>query len=340
LVSADSPGLYRVIATGTGDGAVRDAYVSLRSSSQTSSVLTYVADTPGTARAAANDVILAALQKRDTSSTVASGITAAVCNSDLCFSGTGNVPVTSAPLATKFFCCVEPTTSWGPDAVAVAPHYAVTAAHWNPPKAHTASFRTPDGKSSNIHGKEGFALAQWARENGYSESEIREASLGDIWVWNLYLVTGSNTTTTSIPDGCIPYFLDRSAWEYYYDGDLSGVACYAVTQNRYLSWSAFTREDGAGWAEFGGTYKQGNDALVMRSDLHALLSPAKCARIYGGDSGRPVMIVHDDKPVLISTFHTAYGGPSYIKACDILDACIKKLSNNKESLKRISAPTE
>lgn len=338
-VASDTPGTYRVVASGA-DGRARDAYVSLRAQNKTfSQQTTYVADTAGTARAAANDAILTALQKRDTSSTVASGITSAVCTTDLCFSDYGNNPVASAPLDPGFYCCVEPTSSWGPDAVAVAPHFAVTAAHWNPPQAHSASFRTPDGKAAYIRGTEGFALAQWARENGYSESEIREASLGDIWVWELRWTVDNVNIGTSIPDGCIPYVLDRSGWDYYYGSSLYGIACYAVTQNRYLSWSAFTRDDGAGWAEFGGTYRDVNDnEMVMRSDLRALLSPAKCARIYGGDSGRPIMMIHDGKPVLISTFHTARSGPSYVLACDILDACIKQRSSGRESLKRISAP--
>lgn len=338
-VVSETPGTYRVVAAGA-DGRSRDAYVSLRAQNKTfSQQTTYMADTAGTARAAANDAILAALQKRDTSSTIASGITSAVCTTDLCFSDYGNNPVASAPLDSGFYCCVEPTSSWGPDAVAVAPHFAVTAAHWNPPQAHSASFRTPDGKAAYIRGTEGFALAQWARENGYSESEIREASLGDIWVWELRWTVDNVNIGTSIPDGCIPYVLDRSGWDYYYGSNLYGIACYAVTQNRFLSWSAFTRDDGAGWAEFGGTYRDVNDnEMVMRSDLRALLSPAKCARIYGGDSGRPIMMIHDGKPVLISTFHTARGGPSYVKACDILDACIKQRSSGRESLKRISAP--
>lgn len=338
-VSSETPGTYRVIASGA-DGRSRDAYVSMRAQNKTFlQQTTYMADTAGTARAAANDAILTALQKRDTSSTVASGITSAVCTTDLCFSDYGNNPVASAPLDSGFYCCVEPTSSWGPDAVAVAPHFAVTAAHWNPPQAHSASFRTPDGKAAYIRGTEGFALAQWARENGFSESEIREASLGDIWVWELRWTVDNVNIGTSIPDGCIPYVLDRSGWDYYYGSNLYGIACYAVTQNRYLSWSAFTRDDGAGWAEFGGTYRDVNDnEMVMRSDLRALLSPAKCARIYGGDSGRPIMMIHDGKPVLVSTFHTARSGPSYVLACDILDACIKQRSSGRESLKRISAP--
>ena len=323
LVSAETEGLYRLSATDR-SGRVRSAYLSLRAP-ETSTKLEeiYLADVPGTARAAANDALFAALQQRDTSVTVQSGITAAVATGDLCFDASG-APLASAPLAPKFFCCVDPSRTWGPDAVAVAPHFAVTAAHWSPAQAKTATFRTPDGASVTVSGAWGISLVEWAQQRGYAAAEIRDANLGDIWVWQF--------DTGTIPDACIPYVLDRSGWEHYYHGDLSGIACYAITQNGYLSFGQLLRPDA-------GAYSIGLfSPRYTRTDLLAALSPPACARIYGGDSGRPVMMIHEGEPVLLSTFRSAGSGPALLKACDILDDLIKTRSGGTESLKRISAP--
>lgn len=323
LVTAEAEGLYRVSATDD-SGRMRTAYLSIRAKEKSTKVENaYLADVPGTARAAANDAMLAALQTRDTSTTVQSGITAAVATGDQCFDASG-APLASAPLAPKFFCCVEPSRSWGPDAVAVAPHFAVTAAHWKPPQAKTATFRTPEGASVTVSGSWGISLVEWAQQRGYAAAEIRDANLGDIWVWQF--------DTGTIPEACIPYVLDRSGWEHYYHGDLSGIACYAITQNGYLSFGQLLRPDA-------GAYSIGLfSPRYTRADLLAALSPPACARIYGGDSGRPVMMIHEGEPVLLSTFRTAGSGPSMIKACDILDDLIKTRSGGTESLKRISAP--
>ena len=323
LVTAEAEGLYRVSATDD-SGRMRTAYLSIRAKEKSTTVEeAYLADVPGTARATANDAMLAALQTRDTSTTVQSGITAAVATGDLCFDASG-APLSTAPLAPRFFCQVEPSRAWGPDAVAVAPHFAVTAAHWNPAQAKTATFRTPEGASVTVSGTYGISLVEWARQRGYSESEIRDADLADIWVWQF-----DNGT---IPETCIPAVLDRSAWEHYYRSDLTGVACYAVTQNGYLSFGQLLHPDG-------GVYSIGSFTPERtRADLLATLSPPACALIYGGDSGRPVMMIHEGEPVLLSTFWTAGSGPSMVKACNILDDLIKTRSGGTESLKRISAP--
>lgn len=323
LVTAEAEGLYRVSATDD-TGRMRTAYLSIRAKEKSTTVeQAYLADVPGTARATANDAMLAALQTRDTSTTVQSGITAAVATGDLCFDASG-APLSMAPLAPRFFCGVEPSRAWGPDAVAVAPHFAVTAAHWNPAQVKTATFRTPEGASVTVSGTYGISLVEWARQRGYSESEIRDADLADIWVWQF-----DNGT---IPETCIPAVLDRSAWEHYYRSDLTGVACYAVTQNGYLSFGELLHPDG-------GAYSIGSFTPERtRADLLATLSPPACALIYGGDSGRPVMMIHEGEPVLLSTFWTAGSGPSMIKACNILDDLIKTRSGGTESLKRISAP--
>ncbi|MBR5590937.1 MAG: hypothetical protein IKW38_00185 [Kiritimatiellae bacterium] len=323
LVTAEAEGLYRVSATDD-TGRMRTAYLSIRAKEKSTKVeQAYLADVPGTARANANDAMLAALQTRDTSTTVQSGITAAVATGDLCFDASG-APLSTAPLAPRFFCGVEPSRAWGPDAVAVAPHFAVTAAHWNPAQAKTATFRTPEGASVTVSGTYGISLVEWARQRGYSESEIRDADLADIWVWQF-----DNGT---IPEACIPAVMDRSAWEHYYRSDLTGIACYAVTQNGYLSFGQLIHPDG-------GAYSIGSFTPERtRADLLATLSPPACALIYGGDSGRPVMMIHEGEPVLLSTFWTAGSGPSMIKACNILDDLIKTRSGGTESLKRISAP--
>ena len=323
LVTAEAEGLYRVSATDD-TGRMRTAYLSIRAKEKSTTIeQAYLADVPGTARANANDAMLAALQTRDTSTTVQSGITAAVATGDFCFDASG-APLSTAPLAPRFFCGVEPSRAWGPDAVAVAPHFAVTAAHWSPAQAKTATFRTPEGASVTVSGTYGISLVEWARQRGYSESEIRDADLADIWVWQF-----DNGT---IPETCIPAVMDRSAWEHYYRSDLTGIACYAVTQNGYLSFGVLLHPDG-------GAYSIGSFTPERtRADLLATLSPPACALIYGGDSGRPVMMIHAGEPVLLSTFWTAGSGPSMIKACNILDDLIKTRSGGTESLKRISAP--
>lgn len=316
---ADVEGLYRIFATDN-QGRTRDAYLNLRAKTRTESVTnTYLADAEGSARKAANDVMLAALAARNRQVTVAVGQTSAVASADQAFNGT--TPLTTAPLAPAYFCMVEPTTSWGPDAVAVAPHFAITAAHWHPSATKSATFVTPSGASTTVSGTYGIALTDWARAKGYSESEIDEADIGDLFVWHF--------TTGTIPDDCIASVMDRSVWERDYDRDLSGILSYTITQNGYLSFAPLLAADGSRYAF--GTF----NATTTRADMLEHLAPACCATIYGGDSGRPILMVHDGTPVLLSTFWTAGSGPSLIRACEILDAFIRERSAGTEALRRV-----
>jgi hypothetical protein len=263
--------------------------------------------------------MLSVLAARDRSHTVAVGQTSAVASCDKAFNGTK--PLSTAPLAPAYFCMVEPKTSWGPDAVAVAPHFAVTAAHWQPSATKTATFVTPEGSVSTVSGSTGTSLTAWARANGYSESEIDEADIDDIYVWHF--------SSGTIPDACIPYVMDLKARNTYYKDDLYGIIAYTITQNGYLSFAPLLAADGSRYAF--GTF----NATTTRADMLEQLAPACCATIYGGDSGRPVLMIHEEKPVLLSTFWTAGSGPSFVKACDILDAYIHQQSGGTEALKRI-----
>jgi hypothetical protein len=174
---------------------------------------------------------------------------------------------------------------------------------------------------STVSGSTGTSLTEWARANGYSESEIDEADIDDIYVWHF--------SSGTIPDACIPYVMDLKARNTYYKDDLDGIIAYTITQNGYLSFAPLLAADGSRYAF--GTF----NATTTRADMLEQLAPACCATIYGGDSGRPVLMIHEEKPVLLSTFWTAGSGPSFVKACDILDAYIHQQSGGTEALKRI-----
>ncbi len=337
-VSASEMSLVEVSAYDYRSKSTQSVFVPIRQSSSTSVEQTvYAADVPGTARATANDAILTALAQRDASSTVASGVTPAVASSDFIFAQPGIRPTFAAqsPLATSFVNFSQTDIIWRVSCVPVSPHYAVTASHWFDRKDWSSvgpMYAPSTGNGEYFSIAEGVDLSAWARANGYSESEINEARIADLYV---YRVTSSYAAgPEAFEDGIIPYVMDRSALDYYYGGSLEGVACYALTQNLCLSYSAFSSPYGDRWSPFGREY----DPKVVRADILGGL--ANCARIYGGDSGRPICMVHDNKPVVVSVFSTREKGPSLTCGAQILDAFIQQHSGGTESLKRISAPTE
>lgn len=334
-VSAATEGLYRVVAYSAGDGRTRDAWIQLRAKTKVSEIDAYLEDTEAY-RKAANDAVLAALNARDTSSTVASGVTAAVAVDDAYITERFGTWRTDAPLAPKFFAMMDPRNYWGPEPVVVAPNFAVTAAHWNPPQQKIFRLDALDGSGELGFYRTtlGVALAEWAKENGYSDEEIRLANIADLWVWKFSPYTGYGDPAVAVPDEIIPFVIDPAGVDYYYGGSLSGIACYSPTQNGYLSYAVLGNDYGSWWTAFGRT----PGVAAGRADIVAALSPPLCAQVYGGDSGRPILMIHDNSPVILSVFWSAGGGASLVTGADILDDFISKNSNGAQSLKRITAP--
>lgn len=340
IVSTSVPGLYNVTATDSA-GVVRELFVPFVeavTTEQSSSV--YAADVEGSYRKMANDAILSYLQARETNAKESAGITKEVASDDRVFYWNGNYQnysYTSGSLPRKYVLFANVADTWGPPAVPVAPHYAITAAHWNPGVDRIFNYfpRLSGTDRWSMAGSEGVALADWARQNGYSEEEIAAANISDIFV---YRMDGNGSSSPqAFPNDNIPYVLDQSALDYYYNGSLEGIACYTITQDRLVSYAMYNRARGESWCGFGVEY----DPQFTRSDIRDLLTPSYCTKIYGGDSGRPILFLHEgEKPVLTSIFWTAEYGSSLVGGCDILNAYIQQHSGGTESLRIISAPTE
>ena len=334
-LTATGDGLARVSAT---DGTVtRTVMTSFRQDvTDYADVITYLGDADGTARAGVNDAFLAVLQARDTSVTVPSGVTPAVAACDYLYATNGTAPTAfspTLPLDPSLCCMVDTKVSqYGQRHFAVAPHFALTAAHWWPGGVgRTGRWLTPDGTVATTTTTGGVRLRDWAIANGYTSEEA--SAVSDIYVF---------TTDNAIPDACIPFVIDRPAIDSIFGGSLRGINCYAVTQNGYLTYSYYLSDVGNSWASPGllTPSSLGLSNLPCRSDIALLLAPSFAAQIYGGDSGMPVFFVFDGKPVVTSLFWTVGSGSSLVTGADILDAYIKKASGGTESLKRITIPSE
>lgn len=334
-LTATGDGLARVSAT---DGtATRTVMTSFRQDvTDYAEVITYLGDSDGTARAGVNDAFLAVLQARDTSVTIPSGVTPAVAACDYLYATTGTAPTAfspTLPLDSSLCCMVDTKVSqYGQRHFAVAPHFALTAAHWWPGGVgRTGRWLTPDGIVATTTTTGGVRLRDWAIANGYTTEEA--SAVSDIYVF---------TTDNAIPDACIPYVIDRPAIDAIFGGSLRGINCYAVTQNGYLTYSYYTSDVGNSWASPGllTPSSLGHSNLPCRSDIALLLAPSYAAQIYGGDSGMPIFFVYDGKPVVTSLFWTAISGSSLVTGADILDAYIRQASGGAESLKRITIPSE
>jgi hypothetical protein len=339
LVTAGQEGLYRVTATAK-NGVARDVFVPIRTRTTTSSgASVYVSDEGDTPRKAANDAMLAILQQRDRTATRVIGVTEAVESAGwyASISFTSWNWNNNGAMPKEFACFTYPQEAWGPPHTAVAPHYAITAEHWKPDAVRSLGLilKLDGTKVHNTTGAttiRGTSLAAWARQNGYTEKEIADANISDLYVWTL-----AQNSYSVFPDELIPHVMDQSAVDYYYNGSLAGIACYALTQDLYVSYSAYRSDYGDRWCLFGESY----DPQYVRADILEQLTPSACSKIYGGDSGRPILFLHNgDTPVLTSIFWTVANGSSLVKGAEILDAFIKADSNGRESLKRISAPTE
>ena len=327
-VSATGNGIARL--TAEANGILRPVTLSFRSQT---TVLTehpvYLADVRDTDRAAANDTILAALNKRDTSVTESAGITPENATCDYIFATRGQSPTAYSPvlpLSPHLVACLDTNVNgWGSRQVAVAPHFTVTANHWTPaPTGRVGRWLSPNGTVTTATTVSGIPLADWARKNGYSESEIQDAGIADIYLFR---------TDKPIPDDCLPYVIDQPTLSTRFNGSLKGVACYAPTQHGFLSYSVYQNDDGTCWEPFGDTPPEYSCA---RQDIHKKLTASHAAMIHGGDSGLPILFACQGHPVITSIFKSALYGSSFVRGADILDAAIRQLSGNTEQLKRIT----
>lgn len=334
-LTATGDGLARVSAT---DGTVtRTVMTSFRQDvTDYADVVTYLGDADGTARAGVNDTFLAVLRARDTSVTVPSGVTPAVAACDYLYATKGTAPTAfspTLPLDPSLCCMVDTMVSqYGQRHFAIAPHFALTAAHWWPGGVgRTGRWLTPDGTVATTTTTGGVRLRDWAIANGYTSEEA--SAVSDIYVFR---------TDNAIPDACIPYVIDKPAIDAIFGGSLRGINCYAVTQNGYLTYSYYLSDVGNSWASPGllTPSSLGLSNLPCRSDIALLLAPSYAAQIYGGDSGMPVFFVYNGQPVVTSLFWTVGSGSSLVTGADILDAYIRQASGGAESLKRITIPSE
>ncbi len=334
-LTATGDGLARVSAT---DGTVtRTVMTSFRQDvTDYDDVITYLGDADGTVRAGVNDAFLAVLQARDTSVTVPSGVTPAVAACDYLYATNGTAPTAfspTLPLDPSLCCMVDTKVSqYGQRHFAIAPHFALTAAHWWPGGVgRTGRWLTPDGTVATTTTTGGVRLRDWAIANGYTTEEA--SAVSDIYVFR---------TDNAIPDACIPYVIDRPAIDAIFGGSLRGINCYAVAQNGYLTYSYYLSDVGSSWAAPGllTPSSLGLSNLPCRRDIALLLAPSYAAQIYGGDSGMPVFFVYEGKPVVTSLFWTVMAGSSLVTGADILDAYIRQASGGAESLKRITIPSE
>ena len=331
-LTATGNGLAKVSAT---DGTrTRTVMTSFRSETRVTESAFYHGDVEGSARDAANDAVLAILQARDTSQTVASGITPAVATCDYLYATAGAAPTAYADAlpAAPALCAMVDTGvgQYGRRMFAVAPHYALTAAHWDPaPTGRVGRFLAPDGTVATVTATGGVRLRDWALRNGYTAEEAES-------VWDVYVFTVDG----AIPDACVPWVIDQEGVNAHYKGSLKGIACLTVTQNGYLSYTAYADHRGSAWGRPGALRPEdlAEGALDCRDDVAQLLSDSRAAQVYGGDSGLPVFFVHDGKPVVTSLYHTVCAGSSLVGGADILDHYIRAASGGTESLKRIPIP--
>ena len=335
-LTATGAGVARV--TATAEGRTRSALAPLRQDTTVSTEGTfYSSDVADSARGAANDALATALDARDTTETVASGVTPAVATCDYLFAQTGTTPTAYSadlPVAAALVAFVDTGVSqYGQRQFAIAPHFTLTAAHWYPAGVgRVGRFLPPTGQATTVTTTGGVYLRDWAVANGFTAAEA--SAVSDVYVFK---------TDTAIPDACIPYVLDEPGLESLFSGSLKGVGCFAITQNGYLAYSAYSNASGSTWHAFG---RLTEEAIVdgqtdIRDDIAQDLANGAIAQIYGGDSGLPIFFVHDGKPVVTSLFRSTGGGSSLVTGADILDAYIKAASDGAESLKRVTytAPT-
>lgn len=237
-------------------------------------------------------------------------------------------------------------TSYG--SYLISPHVVASADHyWNAySKTFTATFYAANGTAHNLSftstGKnvaKRWNLADWARaQHKWTDEEINAMRISDITV---YIADSGSAAAESCP-----YFISEENWNKFFGVDRRSILGWGMTQlnsdKRKCAYPMAIDCNINGTINFASpaimdssTYWQdyGSGQPMMRADIREyfrnLGSNAnywKFPAIYSGDSGSPVFIFHDQRPILLSHFWTTSGGPNYIKGLPVLrEFCDKQV---------------
>ena len=210
---------------------------------------------------------------------------------------------------------------------AISPHVVASALpDWSWPAAQM-TFTDANGNTATVKPGSAIRADTWARSNGFTESEITAADLGDLV---LFVVDGA------IPDGCCPYLMSADTWRAVVPGPF-GVLGWRATQTD-LGWGLPVLFDpdignpGSGRAsKFSWSrsfpyptkaYSWTSANGLMASNLaYGGITAGTCAPTYGGDSGHPLYLEDGDgKLILISQHHTTSSGTCFPRAFEVLRA--------------------
>lgn len=210
---------------------------------------------------------------------------------------------------------------------AISPHVVASALHyWYWPQS-AMTFTDAQGNTATVKPGSAIRADTWARSNGFTESEITAADLGDLV---LFVVDGA------IPDGCCPYLMSADTWRAVVPGPF-GVLGWRATQTD-LGWGLPVLFDsdigqpGSGraskwtWSRSfpysTKAYSWTSASGLMASNLaYGGITVGTCAPTYGGDSGHPLYLEDGDgKLILISQHHTTSSGTCFPRAFEVLRA--------------------
>ena len=210
---------------------------------------------------------------------------------------------------------------------AISPHVVASALHyWYWPQS-ALTYTDAEGNTATVKPGSAIRADTWARSNGFTESEITAADLGDLV---LFVVDGA------IPDGCCPYLMSAETWRSVVPGPF-GVLGWRATQTD-LGWGLPVLFDSDIGSPGGGrasewlssrnfpyqtkAYSWTSASLLMAANLaYGGVSANTCAPTYGGDSGHPLYLEDGQgRLILISQHHTVGSGTCFPRAFDIIRA--------------------
>ena len=190
--------------------------------------------------------------------------------------------------------------SWGGrggsyTAFAASPHVEILARHygwWGTERYYSGT---------RVVSTNRFALADWARKNGFSEYEISQACIGDVQI---------SLVDNAIPDSCIPYFASDEILARRF-GRPYGVQGWMSNQNGNLALNVSPVTFYDSWRSWmNATRYVAANRLHVRCDIVGAAAGRTYHDVHVGDSGHPVVLdIGAGRMVVCSDCSSATRGP-------------------------------
>lgn len=152
------------------------------------------------------------------------------------------------------------------------------------------------------------------------------------------------STNTAVPDGCIPYFMNKAYMENAFGESMRGVCAWSHVQDLTNAIPVVMVDEHhmRKSPRYYDRYKDpetGQDGFSRADVCKRLERMGIQYPVRVGDSGKPVFVMIDGQPVILTTWGWSDGngtsyGANYVKGYDIIKTFVEKHGDTLKGLAR------